>query len=117
MYIAASLRKPGDKARLLMPQIPKTNAKCLRFWYHMYGGSVGSLTVYKKTGSSVGARVWTLSGNQGNEWLVAQITIYSPRRPFRVSFEGTVGKGKTGDIAIDDVEIFNGQCARPGMCC
>ena len=114
MYIETSSRRQGDKARLLSPQMPKTSAKCLQFWYHMYGSSIGSLTVYKKTTSGVGTQIWTLSGNQGDEWLVAQKSVYSPVRSFRLSFEGTVGSGNKGDIAIDDVVMFNGQCAYPG---
>ena len=114
MYIETSSRRQGDKARLLSPQMPKARAKCLQFWYHMYGSSIGYLTVYKKTGSSVGTQIWRLSGNQGDEWLVAQVNVWSPLRSFRLSFEGTVGSGNQGDIAIDDIAMFNGKCAYPG---
>lgn len=114
MYIDASGRKRGDKARLLTPQMQKTRAKCLEFWYHMYGSGVGSLQLYKKTGRAVGARIWSKSGNQGDEWLITQVSVWSPRRAFRLSFEGTVG-GSTGDIAIDDVQILDGKCPLPGM--
>lgn len=114
MYIESSSKRPGSKARLLSPRMPKTPAKCLQFWYHMYGSSVGSLSVYKKTGRPTGPRIWTLTGNQGNEWLVAQVSVWSSLRSFQISFEGTVGRGGKGDIAIDDVTIFNGKCASPG---
>ena len=114
MYIESTSRKQGDKARLLGPQMPKTRSQCLQFWYHMYGSSLGTLSLYKKTSSAVGPRIWTRSGNQGDEWLVAQVNVWSPLRSFRISFEGTVGKGNTGDIAIDDVAIFSGLCAAPG---
>lgn len=113
MYIESTSRKRGDVARLLSPQMPRTRAKCVQFWYHMYGSTVGSLALYKKTGSTVGARIWSRSGNQGDEWLAAQVNVWSPIRAFRISYQGTVG-GNKGDIAIDDVEIFNGKCAAPG---
>lgn len=116
MYIDSTSRKQGDKARLLGPQMPKTPAQCLQFWYHMYGSSVGSLSVYKKTGNPTGPRIWTLSGDQGDEWLVAQVSVWSPIRPFQISFEGTVGRADKGDIAIDDIRIVNGKCAYPGNC-
>ena len=115
MYTESSSKTQGQKARLLSPQMPKTTAKCLQFWYHMYGSSIGSLSIYKKTGRGLGPRIWTISGNQGDEWLVAQVSVWSPLRPFQISFEGTVGNsGGRGDIAIDDVSIVNGQCASPG---
>ena len=113
MYIESTSVQTGKKARLLSPQMAKTRAKCAQFWYHMYGSSVGTLALYKKTGSSVGRRIWSRSGNQGDEWLVAQVNVWSPVRAFRISFEGQVA-GNKGDIAIDDVEIFNGKCAAPG---
>ena len=114
MYVDASSRKPGEKARLLTPLMPKTTSKCFEFWYHMYGSAVRSFNLYKKTGSSVGVRIWSKSGNQGDEWLAARVSVWSPLRAFRLSFEATVG-GSTGDIAIDDVQIFDGKCAVPGM--
>jgi len=114
MYVDASSRKRGDKARLLTPLMPKTSGKCFEFWYHMYGSAVGSFKLYKKTGSSVGVRIWSQSRNQGDEWLAAQVSVWSPLQAFRLSFEATVG-GSTGDIAIDDVQIFDGRCAAPGM--
>lgn len=113
MYIDSSIAQSGKKARLLTPQMPKVSAKCLKFWYHMYGSTVGTLAVYKKTGSLVGIRIWRRSGDQGDEWLVAQVSVWSPVKPFRLSFEGQVA-GSTGDIAIDDVEIFAGKCPTPG---
>lgn len=116
MYIDSTSRKQGDKARLLSPQMPKTRAQCLQFWYHMYGSSVGSLSVYKKTGNPTGPRIWTLSGDQGDEWLVAQVSVWSPIRPFQISFQGTVGRADKGDIAIDDISIVKGKCAYPGNC-
>ncbi|CAH3118157.1 unnamed protein product [Pocillopora meandrina] len=115
MYIDSSIAQSGKKARLLTPQMPKVSAKCLKFWYHMYGSTVGTLAVYKKTGSLVGIRIWRRSGDQGDEWLVAQVSVWSPVKPFWLSFEGQVA-GSTGDIAIDDVEIFAGKCPTPGNC-
>ena len=113
MYVDSSSRKRGDLARLLSPQMPKTRSSCLEFWYHMYGSTVGTLTLYKKTGSSIGTRIWSRSGNRGDEWLVAQVNVWSPVRSFKISFQGTVG-GNTGDIAIDDVKMFSSRCAAPG---
>ena len=116
MFIDASSSAPGRKARLLSPQQPKTPSKCLEFWYHMYGSNTGSLNVYKKTGSSVGVRIWSESGDQGNEWLIVKVAVWSPLRPFQLSFEGVVGSGGgKGDIAIDDVRLLDGKCPPQGQ--
>ena len=43
---------------------------CLRFNYHMWGANMGTLDV-----SVNGTSVWSLSGNQGNTWLQAQVDL------------------------------------------
>ncbi|CAF4767198.1 unnamed protein product, partial [Rotaria sp. Silwood1] len=56
---------PGDRARLHSVVFDATNgdAKCFRFWFHMYGDSIGTLNVYLFDGSYT--RIWSLSGNRG----------------------------------------------------
>ncbi|CAF4883117.1 unnamed protein product, partial [Rotaria sp. Silwood2] len=55
--------KPGDRARLHSAVFEETNgdAKCFRFWYHMYGDSIGTLNIYLFDGSYT--RIWSLSGS------------------------------------------------------
>lgn len=46
MYIEVSGKKKGERAVLLTPSLagsPQT--RCLTFWYHMYGNTVGKLEV------------------------------------------------------------------------
>ena len=51
---------------------------CLKFWYHMYGRTMGTLNIYLMNNvSSSGTKLWTLSGNQGNKWMYAQTPIQS----------------------------------------
>ena len=80
MYIETSgWISTGSNAYLLSPQYQpasRTGGKCMQFWYHMYGGSIGSLNVYLKTGSLYpGTRMWTKSRDQGNQWLIGQVSI------------------------------------------
>ena len=87
MFIEASGQSRGNKARFIGPVESTTSGVCLEFWYHMLGASIGSLNVYNKRGSSLGQPVWQLSSNQGDEWLIAQVTMNSPRSPWRVSYQ------------------------------
>ena len=85
MFIeTSSPRRRGDKARLLGPIEKATSGQCLEFWYHMLGSSIGTLNVYTKMGSNLGRAVWTISSNQGDEWLIAQVTMRSARRTWQV---------------------------------
>ena len=72
IYFESSTGGTGYKAQLSSPSIsvPAGHSSCLSLWYHMYGQHVSTLTVYQNT-----KRLWTRSGDQGNKWLQAQITV------------------------------------------
>ena len=76
-------RRPGDRARLLSPDMEPTGADrplCLRFWAHMFGNGVGTLSIgVRPTTASAGAhrQLWSLTGEAGNSWHQGQLTISS----------------------------------------
>ena len=88
MYIETSApRKQGDKARLLSEDFSATTTRgrCVKFWYHMYGNTIGTLRVLVKTGAGNQSEtvVWELSGNFGNQWYSAQAPVKSGN-PYQV---------------------------------
>ncbi|XP_072307376.1 MAM domain-containing glycosylphosphatidylinositol anchor protein 2-like [Eucyclogobius newberryi] len=134
LYIETSRpRIPGDKARLLTPTFnsapnspahantapnapgPAPNTPgptyCFSFYYHMYGKHIGSLNVFLRQKSS-DSQVWSLSGNQGDRWRQARVTI-QPSSAFQMVVEGVRGSGIEGDVAIDDLSIEEGECKDP----
>ena len=88
---------------------------CLQFWYHMYGLDVNTLNVYVKQGGNLGTALWTRSGDQGNLWRHATVSVAS-QNLFQIVFEGTVGKSYKGDIALDDISVQNGRCPPQALC-
>ncbi|XP_078695245.1 uncharacterized protein LOC144924164 [Branchiostoma floridae x Branchiostoma belcheri] len=111
LYIEASIQQRDDIARVLSPDIP-AGTWCLQFWYHMYSGvipAMGTLNVYLKEGENLGTAVWTVTGNQGDQWNQAQISIANSDT-FKVVFEGIRGTGYKGDIAMDDITVSAGDC-------
>jgi subtilisin family serine protease len=80
-----------------------------RFWYHMYGSAMGSLTVEVSDSNCTGwTAVWTLSGDQGNSWheAVVDFSAYSGSM-IKVRFRGITGSDYTSDMAIDDVKLID----------
>lgn len=77
MYIeSSSPRKMGDNAMLASAVFRPSSTCQLRFFYHMYGSHIGALNVYTRTNTSGPlARIWTKSGNQGDNWLKATARI------------------------------------------
>ena len=61
-------------------------------------------------------RLWSKSGSQGDQWILAQVPLTSAQssQQFSIIFEGVAGAGVTGDIAIDDVSISSQACTTPG---
>ena len=85
MFIEASDAAPHAKARLISPLLPfGQKSRCLQFWYSMYGHDIDTLNVYAKSGNSLGTVLWTISGNQGRDWQIAQVTI-RPGPSYKVS--------------------------------
>ncbi|XP_075228888.1 uncharacterized protein LOC142328755 isoform X2 [Lycorma delicatula] len=105
LYIEATDHNNGDVARLISshyPPLSENKTNCFTFWYHMYGGHIGSLNVY--IGREI---VLSESGNHGNRWIKAIIPINSTS-PFQIIIEGIRGTGYAGDIAIDDLKLSEG---------
>ena len=82
VFIEASHRKYGDKARLISDWLEPNKTMCIQFWYHMYGRDVGKLNVYIVANSSQ-TQEWSQEGNQGNRWFFAQVPIYHTS-PYKV---------------------------------
>ena len=78
MYVeTSSPALVGNTARLLSKTFPSTTARCMKFWYNMYGSGVGSLGVYMKNELSM-EMIWGKQGNQGEGWIMDEVTVQSP---------------------------------------
>lgn len=63
----------ADKASLSSPDLGVRRG-CLSFWYHMFGGRMGSLRVLRL--NAAGRKIlWSRSKNQGDQWLQAHVEI------------------------------------------
>lgn len=74
------------------------------FWYHMWGSDMGMLELQiDTTGLGNWNTIWTISGDQGNQWLkaVVDLTPYAGTVA-KLRWKGTTGGGIGSDMAIDD---------------
>ena len=72
MYIeTSSPRISGDNAKLVFKG-SGSGEFCLKFVYHMYGSSMGTLNVF-----SGNRNIFTKSGDQGNKWEGVELAILS----------------------------------------
>ncbi|XP_054280218.1 MAM and LDL-receptor class A domain-containing protein 1-like [Macrosteles quadrilineatus] len=106
-------RRPGDVARLSSMEFEPTGADmplCMRFWTHMYGNGVGTLSIHlQDTRDSTEQQIWSLSGEAGNAWYQAEVPV-SSANTFKIVLVGKIGKNNLGDIAVDDISLTPGSC-------
>ncbi|CAH2282309.1 MAM and LDL-receptor class A domain-containing 1 [Pelobates cultripes] len=101
---------PGEIAKLSGPMISRWSKDCkLIFYFHMYGGGIGSLTVRQVTISNQQQTLLNLTGEQGNYWQRKELTLQDLGEDFYVTFEARIGKNQRGDIALDDI-VFSNEC-------
>uniref|UniRef100_A0ACB8FV88 MAM and LDL-receptor class A domain-containing protein 1 n=1 Tax=Sphaerodactylus townsendi TaxID=933632 RepID=A0ACB8FV88_9SAUR len=100
---------PGQEAGISSMAISRRSRNCkLVFYYHMYGVDMRSLTVYQVMASHSKKMLFNLTGDQGNFWNRKVLPLEADE-DFQVTFEGRVGKGRRGGIALDDI-TFTKEC-------
>ncbi|XP_063956689.1 MAM and LDL-receptor class A domain-containing protein 1-like [Lytechinus pictus] len=112
IVIDASSTNSNDAARIYSNALQAGTPMCMTFWFHMYGAHVGQLNVgYGNTdGNTEGSVVWTKSGDQGYNWMVGHVALFTDINNPKIYLEGTAGDGYQGDIAVDDIKFNYGDC-------
>ncbi|XP_029095126.1 MAM and LDL-receptor class A domain-containing protein 1 [Monodon monoceros] len=98
-------QQPMRAARISSPVISRRSKNCkIIFHYHMYGHGIGALTLIQVSVSNQTKVLLNLTVEQGNFWQREELSL-SGDEDFQVKFEGRVGKGHHGDIALDDIVL------------
>jgi PKD repeat protein len=79
----------------------------LSFYYHMFGGDMGSLSVDIIADGQMFSNVTpTISGNQGNTWVQRTVDLSAfSGNSIKIVFRGVTGTDFESDIAIDLVQL------------
>jgi len=122
MYIETSVpRTTGDSALLVSENydLSSLTSPQLTFYSHMFGASIGELSVWITDTSGIAAQVFVKNGDQGNQWNeeIVSLSNYSGIVQFTilgvVSDNGS-GTSYWGDIAIDNFEVLEAPtCPKP----
>ena len=100
----------GDRA-FLQRAFDFTNQKnaSITFDYHMFGLDTGTLNVDISTnGGSSFANIFSLSGNQGNNWFTKTLDLDQfEGQNIIIRFNASRGTGFRSDIAIDNVILIS----------
>ncbi|XP_070566222.1 MAM and LDL-receptor class A domain-containing protein 1-like [Ptychodera flava] len=113
-------RSEGEVAALVsgLFNYHQPDGVCMKFWYHMYGSYVGSLSIsieVEEGNSTESLFLWTKYGDRGPKWNYDQIHIAETRN-FRVVIEATADTNWDGHIALDDIFFSIGACDLALVC-
>ena len=79
-----------------------------KFDYHMYGSTMGTLALeLSDDGGTTWTSVWSRSGQQGNQWRVAEINLSAyAGSEVKFRFKGSMYRFRS-DMAIDNIEFYD----------
>ncbi|KAH9500542.1 hypothetical protein Btru_072226, partial [Bulinus truncatus] len=117
IYLEATTRAPSEATSILSPSLTINDSNvCLRFWYSMYGDTMGELQVYYLY-NRTRQLLWNRAGNQGPWWLMAEVSIsIDINSTMILEFEGVIGSSDLSDIALDDISLRSGSCESNDAC-
>lgn len=120
-FTEASSGTIGDVANLYSPAMDITSLAnpYLYYYYHMFGGDMGTLRVYVDAGSGW-VLVDSLSGAQQtaqtDPFMQRMVNLSSFSGTIQILFEATSAGTFEGDICIDDISVENLiTCLAPSM--
>ncbi|MDG1440425.1 MAG: fibronectin type III domain-containing protein [Flavobacteriales bacterium] len=113
LYIeTSSPRTPGDSAIINSNFIDISNLSNpeLSFSYHMFGASIGELSIWITDATGLSNQIFIKNGDQGDQWNFEFIDLSSYSGIVQFSIIGAVGDDGTGvqywgDIAIDNFKV------------
>lgn len=102
---SASCGNPNVTFYLVSPQVDVTGLAnpSVSVWYHLYGGNIGSFSIEETDGAGGWTTLFTISGNQGDQWNRASVPLTQPLT--QVRFVYVSGTSFESDGAIDDVSF------------
>ncbi|KAI5090210.1 neuropilin-2 precursor, partial [Silurus meridionalis] len=104
LYIEASPKTQGKKARLFSPEVgPDTGPLCLKFSYQLE--DEGTLRVLLRNPLREETLLWALHGSQGSIWKEGRTIVPRSPKEFQVVIEGIFEKTTTGHIWIDNIHM------------
>ena len=114
MYTEANNGIFGSVAELYSPCIDLTpvNNPFLSFWYHKFGSNMGDLMVDVYDGDKWTNNLVVISGQthtaSADLWLKQTISLIPFKgKNIKIRFRGIRANGTLGDMAIDDVRIYD----------
>lgn len=105
VYVEVSGCALGDVATLNTPcwDASSVTTPSIEFWYHLYGAAAGRLDLQELRPGGQWVTVWSVAGDQGNQWRQGAALMSPWGGVVRARFRYERGSSFQSDCAIDDV--------------
>ncbi|XP_038658385.1 epidermal growth factor-like protein 6 isoform X2 [Scyliorhinus canicula] len=106
----ASLKHEVGHLMLLSGDLSPKKDFCLTFKYRLVGERVGKLRILSNVGDPA---IWEMNKDKDEGWKIGRVTIAaisSPETQRNIVFEAERGKGRLGEIGLDNVILTSGPC-------
>ncbi|XP_074659491.1 MAM and LDL-receptor class A domain-containing protein 1-like [Tubulanus polymorphus] len=97
-FMEASPLRKNQKIVMETTEFTSNSDQCLNFYYHMYGTSMGELSVLVD-----GEETFVSRGNLGNHWVEGSAPV--PSGSAKIRIQGKRGRSYQSDMAIDDIKL------------
>uniref|UniRef100_A0A8B9FSY1 EGF like domain multiple 6 n=1 Tax=Amazona collaria TaxID=241587 RepID=A0A8B9FSY1_9PSIT len=102
-------KRDMGRLNLLLTNLKPKSSYCLIFSYRLAGERVGKLRVF--LANKKPAPVWEENKGKDEKWRTGKVEIFQGAETTNsVTFESERGKGKTGEIGVDNVILISGLC-------
>jgi len=116
MFIETSTGSLGDSAILVSENYDLSSliSPQLTFYSHMFGATIGELSVWITDTSGIATQVFVKNGDQGDQWNEEIVSLSNYSGVVQFTILGVRGSSFTGDIAIDNFEVLEAPtCPKP----
>ncbi|WP_390886614.1 hypothetical protein [Lacinutrix neustonica] len=101
---------PTKRAILNSPCLDLSSLSTAKFGfqYHMFGATIGTLTVEARTGNAGNwVSLFSKTGAQGSDWnaVIIDLDAYAGNTSVQLRINTVTGSNYTGDVAIDAIQI------------
>lgn len=109
VYVESSVPCAPLFGNMLSPclNLPSAANPSVSFAYHMYGATMGTLSLDIYARGSWTNAIWSLSGDQGDSWQVALVDLSAwANDTVTLRWRANTASGSLSDMAIDGINVY-----------
>ncbi|XP_033107116.1 MAM and LDL-receptor class A domain-containing protein 1-like [Anneissia japonica] len=108
IFADASELRAGEHVIIMTPTVAANNNYCLVFSYVATNDFI--INIYSRKDSGEENFINQLTGEDVLSWTTKAVHVPPHAEPFNIVFEGVIGREDDGFLALDDIQVQDGEC-------